>query len=147
MPIRKKLLTIAAAIALAMPPAAALAAVALAVGTTSDPGAGIAFGYSYNYDSEEEAKRTAMESCRSYEAAPNAAKLCALFGSLKKGCVAMAFDPKDDSPGMGWAVAEKREVAESRAIAACRKVAPSARRQFCKIDTIKCDGDAPPKKE
>jgi hypothetical protein len=131
---------------LAVMTAAAQAAVALAVGTTSRPVEGIAFGYSYNYDTVEEAESDALKSCFAYKAAPKAAKRCKAFGSMKKGCVAIAFDPKSDSPGMGWAVAEKREEAESRAVKACRDRAPRGRQKYCKIDRLRCDGDATEKK-
>ena len=140
------LVALAAAI-VALPSAGALAATALAVGVTGKPSEGIAFGFSYNYDTEDEAKRTALESCFNYKPAPKAAKRCKLIGSVKKGCLGVAFDPKDDSPGMGWVVAEKRADAESGAIAACQAAAPRSRRQYCKIDTVKCDGDEPPKKQ
>jgi hypothetical protein len=141
---RNRLIAAAAIIAF-WPSAAAYAGVALAVGTTDNPKDGIAFGYSYNYDKIDEAEKSALDSCKTYKPAPKAAARCKLFDSLPKGCFAVAFDPKDDSPGMGWAVHERREAAEREAIDKCRLAAPKNRRQYCKIDTLKCDGDTPPK--
>lgn len=141
-----KLRTALAAAAFVSLPMGAQAATALAVGVTGKATDGIAFGYSYNYKTTEEAERTALQSCREYKAAPKAAVKCKLIGSLKKGCFGVAFDPKDDSPGMGWVVTEKRADAESRAIEDCKAHAPISRRQYCKIDALKCDGDEPPKK-
>jgi hypothetical protein len=143
---RTTMLAALTAAGFAAAPMVAQAAVALAVGVTGKPTEGLASGYSYNYDDVKEAERTALQSCSDYKPAPKAARRCKLFASMKKGCVAIAFDPKDDSPGMGWAVDEKREVAENDAIEACRKRAPASRRKYCKIDTLKCDGDASSKK-
>ena len=130
----------------ALMPGHASAAVALAVGVTGNPSDGIAIGYAYNYDSEDEAKSTALDQCRRYEAAPKANKQCRLIGSLTDGCVAAAFDPKSDSPGMGWAVTDDRDSARRRALSDCRAAAPSSRREFCQVDIIKCEGDEPPSK-
>ena len=137
----------AIAIFVLSPSTAALAGVALAVGVTENPRDGIAFGYSYNYDKIDEAETSALQSCKTYKPAPKAALRCKLFDSLPKGCFAVAFDPKDDSPGMGWAMHERREIAEREAIDKCRRAAPKNRRQYCKIDTLKCDGDRPPSKD
>jgi hypothetical protein len=123
-------------------PAGAQAAVALAIGVTGDPNDGLAAGRSYNFKTEQEAARTAIKSCREFKTALKASRNCRLIGTLPKGCIGVAFDPKTDSTGMGWAVAEKREDARSRAMENCRIAAPRDRAQFCEIDFLKCDGDA-----
>ena len=128
-------------------PAPALAAAALAVGVTGNPSDGIAIGYAYNYKSEDEAVSVALGECKNYKRAPDAARRCRLIGSTRDGCFATAFDPKSDSPGMGWAVAATREAARSRALGDCRAAAPSSRRQFCEANLVKCDGDRPPPKD
>src|SRR5262249_27279818 len=127
-------------------PAPVMAASALAVGVTDKPGDGIAYGYAFNYDTGEAAMGTARNGCRGYKEAPKATPFCRIIGSVRKGCIAVAFDPKDDSPGMGWAVHEERAVAEGRALDNCRAAAPPERKQFCRIDLLKCDGDEPVKK-
>ena len=113
---------------------------------TSNPGDGIAIGYAYNYDDEKEAAATAIDECRNYKEAPQANRQCRLIGTLKNGCLAAAFDPKSDSSGMGWALHRDREAAESRALSDCRAAAPSSRKEFCRVDISKCDGDPPIKK-
>ena len=137
-------LVLAAAAMIAAPPAKA--GVGLAVGVTSNPGDGIAIGYAYNYDDEKEAAATAIDECRNYKEAPQANRQCRLIGTLKNGCLAAAFDPKSDSSGMGWALHRDREAAESRALSDCRAAAPSSRKEFCRVDISKCDGDPPIKK-
>jgi len=145
MVVRLPVVILLAALVSASPPA--VAASALAVGVTDDPADGIAFGYSYNYPTQGDATASALESCRSYSQAPKANQQCRIIGSLDKGCLAVAFDPKSDSPGMGWAVTETREEAERRAMDDCRNAAPAERRDFCRIDIVKCDGDATEPKE
>ena len=120
---------------------AAKAASALAVGVTGDPNDGIAFGLAYNHDTVENAQAAALKECQEFKGALKAAKTCRLIGSIQKGCVSIAFDPKSDSPGMGWAVANDRNSAERQAIDACRATAPADRQQFCKVDDTACDGD------
>lgn len=137
-------LVLAAAAMVATAPASA--GVGLAVGVTSNPGDGIAIGYAYNYDDEKEAAATAIDECRNYKEAPKANRQCRLIGTLKNGCLAAAFDPKSDSSGMGWALNRDRDAAESRALSDCRAAAPSSRKEFCRVDISKCDGDPPIKK-
>ena len=55
--------------------------------------------------------------------------------------MALAFDPKSDSPGLGFVIGPDREAAQQRAMNDCRSSAPGDRKQFCKIDTVKCEGD------
>lgn len=123
-------------------PVGAQAAVALAIGVTGDPNDGLAAGRSYNFKTEEEAARAAIKSCRDFKTALKASRNCRLIGTLPKGCIGVAFDPKTDSTGMGWAVAEKREDAKSQAMENCRIAAPRDRAPFCTMDFLKCDGDA-----
>lgn len=145
--ISRQLRMVLAVSAIGLLPAKALAASALAVGVTGNPRDGIAYGFSYNYSSVEDAERAAMNKCRDYKAAPKAARRCKLVGGLKKGCIAVAFDPKSDSPGMGWAVAARRADVELRALNACKNAAPAGRQIYCKIDVLRCDGDEPPASE
>jgi hypothetical protein len=134
-------LSLLAAAAIALLPLKALAAGALAVGVTGNPSDGLAFGTAWNYKTEDAARDAAVQRCREYQGAPKAVKFCKVAGTFVDGCLAIAFDPKDDSPGMGWTVSDTRDNAERRAMDECRRTAPTDRRQFCKIVTVKCDGD------
>ena len=118
-----------------------MAAGALVVGVTGNPNHGIAYGYAWNHQTEDEAREAATLRCREYQPAPEANKFCKLIGTFTDGCFALAFDPKSDSPGMGWAVGSDRASTERRAIEDCQAAAPALRREFCKIDRMKCDGD------
>jgi len=129
------------AAAIALIPLKVLAAGALAVGVTGNPSDGLAFGTAWNYKTEGEASDAALQRCREYKGAPKAVLRCKIAGTFVDGCLSIAFDPKDDSPGMGWVVADDRNTAERRAMDECRRTAPTDRRQFCKVVTTKCDGD------
>lgn len=117
------------------------AAAAIAVGVSDDPADGIAYGWAINFKTVDEARKEAMENCRAYKPAPNAARFCRLIGAAEKECVALAFDPKDDSSGMGWALAADREQAQKRALDDCRAAAADDRKKYCQIDIVKCDGE------
>jgi hypothetical protein len=119
----------------------AQAAAAIAVGVSDNPADGIAYGWAINFKTVDEARKEAMENCRAYKPAPNAARFCRLIGAADKQCVALAFDPKDDSSGMGWALAADREQARKRALDDCRAAAPAGRKDFCEVDILKCDGE------
>jgi hypothetical protein len=54
-------------------------------------------------------------------------------------CYAQAVDPKDATPGAGWAVADTQEKADGEALARCRSTAGADRREFCKVFTHNCD--------
>jgi hypothetical protein len=116
---------------------------ALAVGTTSDiVKDGIAMGYVVNSSAAGDARASAMEYCRTYKRAPKAAAQCQLVAEFKNECFAIALDPKDGTPGAGWAIAANKAQAESRALANCKATAGSARREYCEIDVAQCDGEA-----
>jgi Domain of unknown function (DUF4189) len=122
-------------------PAAAFGA--LAVGSTSNVSKdGIAMGTAINHKTESEARRSALEYCKTYERAKKAAAQCRVIGSFKDECYAISFDPKPQTPGAGWAIAATKTTAEQRAIENCKATAGSDRREFCKIDEAKCDGNA-----
>jgi hypothetical protein len=119
----------------------AMADGALAVGTTSDVVKdGIAFGYVVDSTSSGDARTSAMQYCSTFKRAPKAAAQCQLVATFKNECFAIAMDPKDGTPGAGWAIAGTKVLAESRALANCRVTAGTARREYCEIDVAKCDG-------
>lgn len=133
----------AMAAALALMPLKAFAAGALAVGITANPSDGLAFGTAWNHKTEESAREDALAHCREFKNAPKAARRCRISGSFKEGCLAIAFDPKNDSPGVGWAIGKNRKEAADRAMGQCRDRAPPGRAQFCKVTTTRCEGDPP----
>ena len=127
---------------LALAGSAARADGALAVGSTSDVAKdGIAIGTSINYKTGDEAEAAAMERCRNYKPAPKAAAQCRSVGTFKDECYAISFDPKAGTPGAGWAIASSKELAEQRAMANCQITAGDGRRDFCRIEESKCDGN------
>ena len=115
---------------------------ALAVGSTANVVKdGIAVGTSVNYESANAAVEAALTRCRGYKPAPKAATLCRSVGTFKNECYAVSFDPKEGTPGAGWAIAPTKELAEERAMAYCQVTAGEDRRDFCKIEESKCDGN------
>jgi uncharacterized protein DUF4189 len=113
---------------------------ALAVGSTSDViKDGIAVGTSINYDTANEAIAAAMKRCSDYKPAPKAAAMCQPVGTFKGECYAVSFDPKEGTPGAGWAIAPSKALAEERAMANCQITAGADRREFCKVVESKCD--------
>lgn len=113
---------------------------ALAVGSTSDVAKdGIAVGTSINYKTADEAAQAALRRCRDYKPAPKAAAQCRSVGTFRGECYAVSFDPKEGTPGAGWAIAATKAQAEERAIANCQLTAGESRRDFCRIEESKCD--------
>jgi Domain of unknown function (DUF4189) len=116
------------------------AAGALAVGSTSDVSKdGIAVGTSINYKTASEAEQASLKRCRDYKPAPKAAAQCRSVGTFRGECYAVSFDPKEGTPGAGWAIASTKALAEERAIANCQITAGDGRRDFCRIEESKCD--------
>jgi hypothetical protein len=70
---------------------------------------------------------------------------CAVVSTFSKKCAAVAFDPKDGTPGVGWAVGDTQKSADDEALARCRRVAGTDRRAFCAVTNRLCDGEAPAK--
>src|SRR5215467_2269702 len=113
---------------------------ALAVGSTSDVAKdGIAVGTSINYKTASEAEQAALRRCRDYKPAPKAAAQCRSVGTFHGECYAVSFDPKEGTPGAGWAIASTKALAEERAIANCQITAGEDRRDFCRVEESKCD--------
>lgn len=115
---------------------------ALAVGLPEDVAkTGFAFGWSTNRASGREARMAALEFCRkAKDASTGAQKLCRVFGSFKGQCVAVAMDPKDGTPGVGWAMSTEKAWAEAEALEACRETAGASRQGDCKLSASACDG-------
>ncbi len=115
---------------------------ALAVGLPEDVAkTGFAFGWSTNRASGQEARQAALDFCRkAKDASAGAQKLCRVFGSFKGQCVAVAMDPKDGTPGVGWAMSTEKAWAEAEALDACRETAGPNRQGECKLSASACDG-------
>ncbi len=132
-------LVLAAGAALAPKPAAADGALAIGV---APKGAQDGFVYAFNdrRASMREAQEDALKSCRtSKHGNESARKLCRVVASFQGECVAIAMDPKNGTPGVGWAVGPNLKTAENRALAQCEVTAGPDRSGFCKIDKSKCD--------
>jgi len=67
---------------------------------------------------------------------------CEVVATFRNKCAADALDPKDGTPGVGWAIGDTQQEADNEAIARCRSSAGADRREFCKITTRACDGEA-----
>lgn len=115
---------------------------ALAVGLPENVAkTGFAFGWSTNRATGPDARMAALDFCqKAKDASPAARKLCRVFGSFKDQCVAVAMDPKDGTPGVGWAMATEKEWAETEALNACRETAGPGREGECKLSASACDG-------
>jgi hypothetical protein len=114
---------------------------ALAIGQPPDiVKDGYAFGIAWNYSTKEEAMSNALERCRHTKSESSRA-LCKVVRSFTHECAVVAMDPKDGTPGAGWAIEATQEKAEENALAECRATAGAGRRQFCEIASKKdsCD--------
>jgi len=118
---------------------------ALAVGLPADVAKdGFAFGYALEKSSAEEARAAALADCRAESPGVDkrAQALCAPAGSFRNKCFAVAMDPKDATPGVGWAIAPSLKAASRGALAKCVATAGADRRDACKVTHAKCDGSA-----
>jgi hypothetical protein len=101
---------------------------------------GYSYGTAFNYDTEDEARTTALERCRSSTKSEKRRALCKVIVIFKGQCVAVAMDPKDGTPGVGWSVAETRNTAEHQALTNCQDTAGADRRDACRVDKgVGCD--------
>lgn len=94
---------------------------------------GFSYGSAYNYSTEEEARTKALERCRSTKS-DFRRKLCTVVATFNGQCIAVAMDPKDGTPGVGWSIAETKEVAERHALAKCKATAGPGRRDECRVE-------------
>ncbi len=119
---------------------AARAEGAIAIGASGDFAKdGFAFGAAINKSTQQEARDQAVATCRKFEGAPKMAAICRILTTFRGECYALSFDPKAGTPGVGWAIAADKLVAEERAQASCEATAGAARRGFCKVNQSACD--------
>jgi hypothetical protein len=143
----------------------ALAAILIANNRASSEGAiaegiapgGVSKGYEFSFvvnrPTTDVARTDAVARCKKTPdkvasgAAPDsgnakARALCQVVSTFHDKCVAFALDPKDGTPGAGWATADAQGQADDEALARCRSVAGEDRRDFCKVTNRSCDGTA-----
>jgi uncharacterized protein DUF4189 len=120
----------------------ALAAGALAVGQTGNIRKdGLAIGFAVNRATKDRAEADALKQCLDFKAAPESTKArCKIVQIFEKQCLAVALDPKDGTPGAGWAVMATKTEADNSAMGRCRDTAGKSRADFCAISVSRCDG-------
>jgi hypothetical protein len=120
----------------------ALAAGALAVGQTGNIRKdGLAIGFAVNRATKDRAEADALKQCLDFKAAPDRTRaLCKIVQVYEKQCVAVALDPKNGTPGAGWAVMATKAEADNSAMGRCRDTAGKSRATFCAITVSRCDG-------
>ena len=135
----------AIAVAAIFRPGPAPADGALAVGEPRDVAAeGYAYGFALDQGTAEEASTQALRDCKTPTPGidPRAQALCTVVQAFKNQCFAVAMDPKDATPGVGWAVEGDKAAAERAALARCVATAGDDRRDACEITHSGCDGEA-----
>jgi hypothetical protein len=118
---------------------------ALAVGLPSDVAAeGFAYGFALDEPTSQAASAGALRDCREETPGvdPRAQALCAVVQTFKNRCFAVAMDPKDATPGVGWAIEGDKDTAARAALAKCVATAGDDRRDACEVTHSGCDGDA-----
>jgi len=115
---------------------------AIALGTTGDiHDDGLAFGGQVNASTQDEAKDKAVDACKDQPAGrKRAAAHCQVVATFNNHCYAYAEDPKNGTPGYGWAIAPDQNSANSQAIANCKQTAGRSRQQYCQVSASGCDG-------
>ena len=123
-------------------PIAGAADGALAVGLPPDVAAeGFAYGYALNKSSAVEARSDALKDCKAETPGVDkrAQALCAVVQAFRNQCFAVAMDPKDATPGVGWAIGADKATASREALAKCAATAGEDRRNACKVTDADCD--------
>lgn len=124
-------------------PSQGRAAGALAIGQVD----GFAFAIPANEADADAAKQKAIDLCRK---TPDAVKTptlkadCKVIQTYSNKCAVVAWDPAPNYPGVGvgWAVADGLQTAQSQAIAKCKATAKPGRGDSCVVVRSTCDGSA-----
>jgi hypothetical protein len=106
---------------------------------------GFAGGHGINQPDMQAARTAAIDGCHKSTGASDAAKkACGVVASFKDECYAIALDPKDGTPGAGWAIAETQTLADDEAVQQCRNTSTADRQKFCEVPSTNhgCDGTA-----
>jgi hypothetical protein len=90
-----------------------------------------------------EAEIKAIMGCQTV-GSPTSKSLCKVVATFTNQCAAEALDPKDGTPGYGWAIANTSDDARRLAMAKCRATAGADRQDACQVDdqSLWCDGSA-----
>jgi uncharacterized protein DUF4189 len=139
-------LLLAAALSLWLSASQAHAEGAVALGLPSDVAKqGVAIFTYVDASTQDEAKAQALSGCKSLEGASSTSRaLCKVIATFKNQCVAEAIDPKDGTPGFGWAMASNSAQAREQALSNCRDTAGPGRQDACIVSdqALWCDGTA-----
>ena len=112
-----------------------------------------ASGSAINSADAQTARSRALAARRGSTSSQELKDRCEVVATFSDKCFAIAMDPKDGTPGTGWAVADTQREADERAMQQCRATADD-RAQFCLIPpgggpqglgagrSRGCDGDA-----
>lgn len=112
---------------------------------------GYSTGYSINKANEKDAREAALAGCRnSYVASGTpenqgireARAQCEVVTTFRNKCAAGALDPKNGTPGVGWAIGDSQQDADAEALNRCRSTAGADRKAFCVVMDRHCDGSA-----
>ena len=126
--------------------ASCMAIGALAIGEPAEVATdGLSMFTFVNAGSTKEAKAKALNGCKTTETASlTSKKLCKIVVTFSNKCIAEAIDPKEFTPGWGWAMADNSDDAKSQAMEKCRATAGPDRRDACEIGqkALWCDGRA-----
>lgn len=102
---------------------------------------GISYGWSYNYDNAADASAHALSECRTADDAPRETReLCRIVATFRDRCVAVAVDPRDGTPGHGWAIANSQSDADRDALDACERASDQKNKGYCRLIGGGCDG-------
>jgi Domain of unknown function (DUF4189) len=91
---------------------------AIAIGLPADVAKkGVAVGTSWGYPTVEAAEARALKECLAFmDAPPDTRALCKVVQTFKDQCFVVALDPKNGTPGFGWAVRPTMSAAEEAAM-------------------------------
>src|SRR5579871_1976503 len=96
----------------ALRPSAGLADGALAVALPPDVAKkGFSYGYSYNHPDADKAEADSLERCRNSTKNESLRALCRVTENFRDRCIAVAMDPRDGTPGVGWSIADNYRTA------------------------------------
>ena len=117
------------------------AASAFAAGIPDDIAtSGVAVGAGYNYDTRELAEENAMDQChKQMSATAEVRGMCKIVDHFDHRCLVVAMDPKDGTPGFGWAIADTADSAHDQALNFCRQTAGNDRGPYCVVSFTDCD--------
>jgi len=121
------------------PWAAGAVAVGIAPGGTTH---GYAIGIAIDRQTENEAREAAVATCRRQPSNARTQAQCEVVAIFHNQCAASAIDPKNGTSGTGWAAADTQREADAQALARCQNTAGGNRRDFCRVGTRVCDGNA-----